>query len=79
MQEKVEALYWSLALQLNLGSAIIKVETSLSTGCPSPATKDLHAELKKTRKKVNRKETGAKYASEMRDGTAVIEHSPKST
>lgn len=51
MQEEVEALYWSLALLLNLGSAIIKVETSLSTGCPSPATKDLHAELNKTRKK----------------------------
>ena len=57
MQEEVEALYWSLALtdQLNLGSAIIKVETSLSTGwTPSPATKDLHAEqdfFKKTRKK----------------------------
>lgn len=33
----MEALYWSLALtdQLNLGSAIIKVETSLSTGLMS--------------------------------------------
>lgn len=28
-----------------LGSAIIKVETSLLIGCPSPETKDLHAEL----------------------------------
>jgi hypothetical protein len=41
----------------------------------SDAAEKFHIE----RKKVNRKETGAKYASVMRDGTAVIEHSPKST
>lgn len=33
----------------------------------------------KKERKVNRKKTGAKLASVMRDGTAVIEHNPKST